>query len=65
MVKVNDKYYDAVITQDKYIYEVELPDCTRKGVYAVEISKGSDVLSSNNRFEIKKKGFTENTGLFD
>lgn len=64
VLKVNDQYYDAVATEDKYIYEVKLSDCTKKGLYIAEISNGSDVLSTNNPFEIKKKGFTE-VSLFD
>lgn len=63
-VKVNDKYYDAVATPDKYIYEVKMPDCTKKGLYYADIISGSDVLSTNNPFEIKKKGMTE-ISLFD
>ena len=63
-VMVNDKYYDAVSTEDKYIYKIELPGCTKKGVYSVEIVNGSDVLSRDNLFEVKKKGFTE-VSLFD
>lgn len=63
-VKVNDKYYDAVATEDKYIYEIELLDCTKKGIYSAEIMNGSEVLSKDNYFEIKKKGFTE-VNLFD
>lgn len=64
VLKINDKYYDAVPTSEKYIYEVKLLDCTKKGVYVADIINGSDVLSSNNEFEIKKKGLAENS-LFD
>jgi len=64
MLKINDKYYDADATNDKYIYEVKLSDCTKKGIYSADIVNGSDVLSVNNTFEIKKKGFTE-VSLFD
>lgn len=63
-MKVDNNYYDAVATSDKYIYEVKLPDCTKKGLYSAEIINGSDVLSSDNLFEIKKKGFKE-VSLFD
>jgi len=64
MLKVNDKYYDATATGEKYIYEVKLPDCTKKGIYTADIINGSDVLTCDNRFEVKKKGFTE-VSLFD
>jgi len=63
-IKIKDRFYDAVKTNDNYIYEVELPDCTKKGMYSVDILNGSDVLSVNNSFEIKKKGFSE-VSLFD
>ena len=63
-VKVNDQYYDAKQTGDKYIYECELTDCTKKGLYYADILNGSDVLSVNNSFEVTKKGFTE-VNLFD
>ena len=63
-LKVNEKIYDAVKTNDKYIYEVQLFDCTKKGAYTADIMNGSDVLSNNNTFEITKKGMTE-VNLFD
>ena len=63
-LKINGKYYDAIPTSEKYIYEVKLLDCTKKGMYVADIINGSDVLSSNNEFEIKKKGLAENS-LFD
>lgn len=62
--KIGDTYYDATATSEKYIYEVKLSDCTKKGVYFADIINGSDVLSVENKFEIKKKGMTE-VSLFD
>lgn len=64
VIKVNNQHYDAKITGDKYIYECELTDCTKKGLYYADILNGSDVLSVNNSFEITKKGMTE-VSLFD
>lgn len=64
VIKVNGKYYDAKSTADKYIYECELADCTKKGIYYADILNGSDVLSVNNQFEVSKKGMTE-VSLFD
>lgn len=63
-IKVNDQYYDAKATSDKYIYECELTDCAKKGLYYADILNGSDVLSVNNPFEVTKKGMTE-VNLFD
>ena len=63
-VKINGKYYDAKQLNDKYVYEVELPECAKKGIYQANIFNGSDVLSINNIFEVSKKGMTE-VSLFD
>ena len=63
-IKVNNQYYDAKATDDKYIYECELPDCIKKGIYYADILNGSDVLAVNNSFEVAKKGMTE-VSLFD
>ena len=62
--KVNGKYYKAVKTEDKYIYEVELTECTKKGDYTGEIIGDSGVISGDNKFMIYKKGMTE-VSLFD
>lgn len=64
VIKVGDSYYDANATADKYIYEAKLPDCTKKGKYSAEILNGTNVLSSDNVFEINKKGMKE-VSLFD
>lgn len=63
-LKVNGHFYDAVSTDEDYIYEVRLGDCTKKGNYTAEIVNGSDILSTDNKFEIAKKGMTE-VNLFD
>ena len=64
VVKIDNQYYDAKSTSDKYIYECELTHCTKKGLYSADIMNGSDVLSVNNKFEVAKKGMTE-VSLFD
>lgn len=64
VIKVNDKYYDAYPTADKYIYEAKLTDCTKKGKYLADIANGSNLLSKDNVFEIDKKGMKE-VSLFD
>ncbi|MBP3458817.1 MAG: BREX-4 system phosphatase PglZ [Lachnospiraceae bacterium] len=63
-IKVEEKYYDAHSTPEKYIYSAKLDDCVKKGTYIAEIIYGSETLSSGNTFEIKKKGMTE-VSLFD
>lgn len=63
-LKINDQYYDATATAEKYIYEVKLLDCSKKGTYFADILNGLEVLSTNNKFDIMKKGMTE-VNLFD
>ena len=61
---MNGKYYDAEQTTENYIYKVELSDCTKKGIYTFDILNGADVLTTQNSFEVKKKGLSE-VSLFD
>ena len=63
-IRIGDKYYDAVKTAEEYLYEIALPECTRKGKYTFDILNGSDTLATNIVFEIKKKGIAE-VNLFD
>lgn len=62
-LRVNGKDYPAKSTGQKYVYEVEL-DFADKGKYKAEILNGEFVITSNNEFEIKKKGF-KIVNLFD
>lgn len=64
-IMLNGQYYDAAPTSDPYIYTVDLVNYTKKGIYAFEILNGTDVLASGQKFEIRKMGMSENTGLFD
>ena len=59
-IKLNEKYYDSVMTADQYIYSVDLPDISKKGIYTFDILNGSDILAVNQQFEIKKKSMSEN-----
>ena len=63
-IKLNGCFYDANKTTEDYLYLVELSEYTKKGVYTFDIVDGADTLSSNESFEIKKKGMSE-TSLFD
>lgn len=63
-IRMNGKYYDAEQTTENYIYKVELSDCTKKGIYTFDILNGADVLTTQNSFEVKKKGLSE-VSLFD
>ena len=63
-LKVGEKYYDVHSTSEKYIYSAQLDDCVKKGIYIAEIMNGSEIVTSGNIFEIKKKGMTE-VSLFD
>ncbi len=63
-VRIGDTYYDCDMTDEAYVYEVKLPDCTKKGLYSFDILNGNVVIAYNQSFEIKKKGFAVNS-LFD
>lgn len=63
-LRIDDKFYDAEKTSEDYLYQVALPEFTKKGKYTFDILNGSDTLASNISFEIKKKGISENS-LFD
>lgn len=63
-VEVEGRYYDAVKTNTKYIYEVALDGISRKGRYVCDIINGNDVIAHDDVFEIKKKGMSE-ISLFD
>ena len=63
-IRIGDKFYDADKTAEDYLYEVKLPDCTKKGKYSFDILDGSDTLASSILFEVKKKGMSE-VSLFD
>ena len=60
-IRLNDRFYDAVPTTEQYVYSVDLPDCTKKGVFTFDIFNGNDVLATAQTFEIKKKGMEENS----
>ena len=59
-IKIDGKYYDAEPTSDKYIYKIDLVDYTKKGKYTCDILNGNDAVATNQYFEIKKKGMSEN-----
>lgn len=63
-IRISDKYYDANKTAEEYLYEITLPEYTRKGKYTFDILNGVDTLATNVMFEVKSKGWTENK-LFD
>lgn len=59
-IKLDGKYFDAYPTNERYIYSIELPGYTKKGKYSFDIVNGSDVYATNQQFEIKKKGISDN-----
>lgn len=63
-VRIGDRYYDVNKIAEEYLYEVSLPECTRKGKYTFDILNGADVIAMNVEFEIKKKGMAE-VNLFE
>lgn len=63
-VRIGNIYYDADKTDETYVYEVKLTNCSKKGVYSIDILNGNEVIVENQSFEVKKKGFAINS-LFD
>lgn len=63
-IKLDDRFFDAEPTNEEYIYCIDLPEYTHKGVYNFDIVNGNDILAIGQRFEIKKKGMSE-VSLFD
>ena len=63
-IMMDGKFYDAVQTEDDFVYRVDLPECSRKGKYSFDILHNNDVLATGQQFEIKKKGMSE-VSLFD
>ncbi len=63
-IKINNKYYNASKSIEPYVYIVDLPDYTKKGKYFFDIVNGSDIIATDQLFEIKKKGISE-VNLFE
>ncbi len=59
LIRINNHYYDADMTNDSYVYTVDLPDYSKKGIYSFDIINGCDVIAVGQQFEIKKKGISE------
>ena len=58
-IRMDNRYFDAITSNDPYIYIVNLPDYTRKGKYTFDIVNGNNVIAIGQQFEIKKKGMSE------
>lgn len=61
---LDGKYYDANKSAQAFLYEIHLPEYTKKGIYSFDILNGSDTVATGQKFEVKKKGFSE-VSLFD
>lgn len=49
----NNKPYDALPTENDYVYSVDIPDITKKGSYVFDVYAGSDLIASGLSFEAK------------
>lgn len=58
-VKLNGKLYTASATEQKYIYDVNMPD-VKKGSYIIDVYSGSNIIAQGLAFEAKSAGATEN-----
>lgn len=63
-IRIGNEYHEAEKASEEYLYEIALPEYTKKGKYTFDILNGSDTLAANITFEIKKKGIAE-VSLFD
>lgn len=63
-IRLDEEYYNAEPTTEKFIYKVDFPKLTKKGQYSCDILNGSAVIASKQSFTIERKGFSENS-LFD
>lgn len=52
------KYYDAIPTQTKYVYDVNMPDI-KKGHHKIDIYDGSNRIAEGLEFEAKSAGASE------
>ena len=52
-ILMNNKPYDALPTENDYVYTVDIPDITKKGSYVFDVYAGSDLIVSGLSFEAK------------
>ena len=55
----NGKYYDAIPSDNKYIYDVDMPDIKR-GHHYIDIYDGTTKIADSLEFEAKSAGASEN-----
>ena len=58
-VSCNGKYYDAVPSDNKYIYDVDMPDIKR-GHHSIDVYDGTTKIAEGLKFEAKSAGASEN-----
>jgi hypothetical protein len=58
-VCVDGKYYDAVPTDQKYFYDVDMPD-VKRGMHLADVYDGSTRIAEGLEFEAKSAGASEN-----
>lgn len=58
-VMCNGKYYDAIPSDNKYIYNVDMPE-VKRGKHFIDVYIGNTRIAENLEFEAKNAGATEN-----
>ena len=58
-VMCNGKYYDAIPSDNKYIYNVDMPE-VKRGKHTIDVYIGNTRIAENLEFEAKNAGATEN-----
>lgn len=52
-ILLNNKPYDALPTENDYVYSVDMPDITKKGSYVFDVYAGNELITSGLSFEAK------------
>lgn len=52
-IQLNNNPYDALPTENDYVYSVDMPDITKKGRYVFDVYAGSELIASGLSFEAK------------
>ena len=58
-VMCNGRYYDAIPSDNKYIYNVDMPE-VKRGKHTIDVYIGNTRIAENLEFEAKNAGATEN-----
>ncbi len=58
-ISLNGKFYIANPSEEKYVYDVDMPD-VKRGKYSIDVYSGNSRIAAGLTFEAKSAGATEN-----